>query len=52
MENILKKITPYKWELSKDYKKGMRVPAYFYINRSLMDILERDAIEHTKFHYE
>jgi tRNA-splicing ligase RtcB len=45
MENILKKITPYKWELSKDYKKGMRVPAYFYINRSLMDILERDAIE-------
>jgi tRNA-splicing ligase RtcB len=45
MENILKKITPYKWELSKNYKKGMRVPAYFYINRSLMEILERDAVE-------
>jgi tRNA-splicing ligase RtcB len=45
MENILKKITPYKWELSKGYKKGMRVPAYFYINLELMKILERDAVE-------
>ena len=45
MENILRKITPYKWELAKDYKKGMRVPAYFYINRKLMEILERDAVE-------
>ena len=45
MENILKKITDYKWVLSKGYKPGMRVPAYFYINRKLMEILERDAVE-------
>jgi tRNA-splicing ligase RtcB len=45
MEDILKKITDYKWELSKDYKKGMRVPAYFYISRKLMKDLEKDAVE-------
>lgn len=45
MENILKKITDYKWELSTSYKQGMKVPAYFYINRKLMQILERDAVE-------
>ncbi|MDK2875818.1 MAG: hypothetical protein PWQ22_228 [Archaeoglobaceae archaeon] len=45
MEEILKKITDYKWELSKDYKKGMRVPAYFYISRKLMKDLEKDAVE-------
>ncbi|AIY89743.1 RtcB family protein [Geoglobus acetivorans] len=44
MENILKKITDYKWELPKSYKTGMRVPAYFYINRKLMEMLERDAM--------
>ncbi len=45
MENVLKKITDYKWELPKGYKSGMRVPAYFYISRKLMQILERDAVE-------
>ncbi len=45
MENVLKKVTDYKWELPKNYKKGMRVPAYFYINRKLMQMLERDAVE-------
>ncbi|WP_456368390.1 RtcB family protein [Geoglobus sp.] len=45
MENVLRKITDYKWELPKSYKSGMRVPAYFYINRKLMNILERDAVE-------
>ncbi len=45
MENVLRKITDYKWELPKGYKPGMRVPAYFYINRKLMQILERDAVE-------
>ncbi len=45
MEGILKKITDYKWELPKTYKRGMRVPAYFYISRKLMQILERDAVE-------
>ena len=45
MENVLRKITDYKWELPKSYKSGMRVPAYFYINRKLMGILERDAVE-------
>jgi len=42
---VLKKITEYKWELPKTYKSGMRVPAYFYINRRLMNILEKDAVE-------
>lgn len=45
MENILKKITDYKWELPKSYKSGMRVPAYFYVSRKLMQMLERDAVE-------
>ncbi len=45
MENILKKITDYKWELPKGYKQGMRVPAIFYVNRKLMEILEKDAVE-------
>lgn len=45
MEGILKKITDYKWELPKSYKPGMRVPAYFYISRKLMQILEKDAVE-------
>ena len=45
MEHLLKKITDYKWELSKNYKRGMKVPAYFYINRKLMNILEKDAVE-------
>ncbi|MDW8127630.1 MAG: RtcB family protein [Archaeoglobaceae archaeon] len=45
MEEVLKKITDYKWELSKEYKKGMRVPAYFYISRKLMKDLEKDAVE-------
>ncbi|MDW8014116.1 MAG: RtcB family protein [Archaeoglobaceae archaeon] len=45
MENILKKVTDYKWELSTNYKQGMKVPAYFYINRKLMQILEKDAVE-------
>ncbi len=45
MENVLRKVTDYKWELPKSYKAGMRVPAYFYINRKLMGILERDAVE-------
>ncbi len=45
MENVLRKITDYKWELPKGYKQGMRVPAYFYISRKLMKILEKDAVE-------
>ncbi len=45
MEHLLRKITDYKWELPKNYKKGMRVPAYFYINKKLMNMLERDAVE-------
>ncbi len=44
-ESIFRKITDYKWELPKGYKPGMRVPAVFYINRKLMQILERDAVE-------
>ncbi len=45
MESLLRKITDYKWELPKGYKPGMKVPAIFYINRKLMEILERDAVE-------
>jgi len=45
MEALLKKITDYKWELPKGYKPGMKVPAIFYINRKLMEILEKDAVE-------
>ena len=45
MEGVLKKVTDYKWELPKGYKPGMRVSAYFYINRKLMQILEKDAVE-------
>ncbi len=45
MEDILKKVTDFKWELPKSYKAGMRVPAYFYINRKLMQALEKDAVE-------
>lgn len=45
MENLLKKVTDYKWELPKSYKPGMKVPAYFYINRKLMRILEKGAVE-------
>lgn len=44
-EKIFRKITDCKWELPKGYKPGMKVPAYFYINRKLMEILERDAVE-------
>ncbi|HDM60375.1 MAG TPA: RtcB family protein, partial [Archaeoglobus veneficus] len=45
MEGVLKKITDCKWELPKGYKPGMRVSAYFYINRKLMQMLEKDAVE-------
>jgi tRNA-splicing ligase RtcB len=45
MENVLKKVNDYKWELPRGYKQGMKVPAYFYISRKLMQILERDAVE-------
>ena len=44
-ESLFRKITDYKWELPKGYKPGMKVPAIFYINRKLMGILERDAVE-------
>ncbi|WP_456327182.1 intein-containing RctB family protein [Archaeoglobus sp.] len=45
LESLFRKITDYKWELPKSYKPGMRVPAIFYINRKLMQILEKDAVE-------
>ncbi len=45
MEHVLKKVTEYKWELPVSYKKGMRVPAYFYVNRKLMSMLEKGAVE-------
>ncbi|MFO7966055.1 MAG: RtcB family protein [Archaeoglobaceae archaeon] len=44
MEDILKKITNYKWELPQSYKPGMKVPAYFYIDKKLMSNLEQDAV--------
>ncbi len=45
MEDVLKKVTEYKWELPTSYKKGMRVPAYFYLNRRLISLLEKGAVE-------
>jgi len=45
MEGVLRKITDYKWELPKGYKPGMNVPAYFYINRRLMEMLEEGAVD-------
>lgn len=45
MEGVLRKITDYKWELPKGYKPGMKVPAYFYINRKLMELLEEGAVD-------
>ncbi len=44
-ESLFKKITDYKWELPRNYKQGMKVPAVFYVNRKLMNILEKDAVE-------
>lgn len=41
----MKKVTNYKWELPQSYKRGMKVPAYFYIDKKLMSHLEKDAVE-------
>lgn len=40
----MKKVTNYKWELPQSYKPGMKVPAYFYIDKNLMSHLEKDAV--------
>src|SRR3989337_77259 len=43
---ILKQIDDYRWELPKDYKPGMRVPALIYADRAMIEQLEGDqAIE-------
>src|SRR3990172_4656810 len=43
---ILKQIDDYRWELPKDYKPGMRVPALIYADRAMIQQLEGDqAIE-------
>ena len=43
---ILTKIDDYRWELPKDYKPGMRVPALIYADRAMLEQLEGDqAIE-------
>src|SRR3989304_2099683 len=43
---ILRKIDDYRWELPKDYKPGMRVPARIFADRAMLEQLEGDqAIE-------
>ncbi len=44
--NILKQIDDYRWELPRDYKQGMRVPALIFADRAMLQQLEGDqAIE-------
>src|SRR3989304_7984437 len=44
--SILKKIDPWRWELPKDYKPGMRVPGLIFAAERMLDIMAEDqAIE-------
>jgi tRNA-splicing ligase RtcB len=45
MENIFKKIDDYLWELPRNHKYGMRVPAWFFVSRKMMNALEKGAVE-------
>jgi tRNA-splicing ligase RtcB len=40
-----KKITDYIWEMSKDYKQGMRVPARIYASKKLLDEMDLHVYE-------
>src|SRR5450756_557892 len=38
----LKRISDYKWELSTDYKAGMRVPGIVFADEELLNLAMRD----------
>ena len=40
-----KKITDYIWEISKEYKQGMRVPARIYSSKKLLDQMDLHVFE-------
>jgi len=40
-----KKITDYIWEISKDYKEGMRVPARIYASKRLLDNMDLQVFD-------
>jgi tRNA-splicing ligase RtcB len=43
MTNLhLTQLTPYSWELPRDAKRGMRVPAIVYADRTLIEAIRRD----------
>ena len=43
---VLRRIDDYRWELPKEYKRGMRVPALIYADRRMLEAMEGDqAIE-------
>jgi len=45
LKNRLKKIGPCLWELPKEAKSGMKVPAWLFLSESLLKQLEEGAIE-------
>jgi len=45
LKEKLKNIGPCKWELSKDAKQGMRVPAWFFLSDRLLKEVEEGALE-------
>jgi tRNA-splicing ligase RtcB (3'-phosphate/5'-hydroxy nucleic acid ligase) len=45
LKSKLKKIGPCIYELPKDAKKGMRVPAWLFLSEKLLSIVEDDAVE-------
>ncbi len=45
MEAYLKKISNYIWELPTNYKQCMRVPGRIYINRKLLQDVEKGALD-------
>ena len=42
MKIVLKKISEFKWEIPKSYKKGMRVPGIVYANEKLLKQIKED----------
>ena len=45
LKEKLKKISPNLWELPKETKPGMRVPARIYLSEKLLKQVEEGAIE-------
>src|SRR3990172_6511383 len=40
--SILRKVDPWRWELPKDYKSGMRVPGLIFADERMLDIMAED----------